>query len=82
MPKLTRKHPSYRLHKPSGQAIVTLDGKDIYLGPHGTQVSRSEYDRLIGEWLSHGPPPPGTRPIDRTDCQCCHPPVLDVRPEL
>ena len=25
--------PSYRLHKPSGQAVVTLDGRDHYLGP-------------------------------------------------
>jgi hypothetical protein len=24
--------PSYRLHKPSGQAVVTINGKDIYLG--------------------------------------------------
>jgi len=54
MPKLTRKLPSYRLHKPSGQAIVTLDGRDIYLGSHGTPASRAEYDRLVGEWLAHG----------------------------
>src|SRR3954454_8363440 len=32
MPRLTKKLPSYRLHKPSGQAIVSLDGKDFYLG--------------------------------------------------
>ena len=24
--------PSYRLHKPSGQAVVTLNGRDHYLG--------------------------------------------------
>ena len=23
--------PSYRRHKPSGQAVVTLNGRDIYL---------------------------------------------------
>src|SRR5262249_42641764 len=29
---MPRRHrtPSYRLHKPSGQAVVTLDGRDIY----------------------------------------------------
>jgi integrase len=54
MPKLVRRHPSYRLHKPSGQAVVTLDGKDHYLGPHGAEASRVEYDRLIAEWLAHG----------------------------
>jgi integrase len=46
--------PSYRHHKPSGQAVVTLGGKDHYLGRHGSAESRAEYDRLIGEWLAQG----------------------------
>jgi integrase len=46
--------PSYRCHKPTGQAVVTFDGRDIYLGRYGTQASRSQYDRLIGEWLAGG----------------------------
>ena len=46
--------PKHRKHKRSGQAIVTLSGKDFYLGPHGTNASKLEYDRLIGEWLTHG----------------------------
>ena len=46
--------PSYRHHKPSGQAVVTVSGKDVYLGPHGANVSRDEYDRVIGEWLAAG----------------------------
>jgi hypothetical protein len=46
--------PSYHLHKPSGQAVVTLDGRDIYLGKHDTPESRREYDRLIAEWLANG----------------------------
>ena len=46
--------PKYRKHKRSGQAIVTLSGKDFYLGPHGTNASKLEYDRLIGEWLANG----------------------------
>ena len=46
--------PKYRKHKRSGQAIVTLSGKDFYLGPHGTKASKLEYDRLIGEWLANG----------------------------
>jgi integrase len=46
--------PSYRLHKPSGQAVVTLDGRDVYLGRHGTPQSRAEYDRLLAEWLANG----------------------------
>ncbi|WP_406701308.1 hypothetical protein V5E97_36470 [Singulisphaera sp. Ch08] len=46
--------PSYRLHKPTGQAVVTISGRDFYLGKHGTEASRSEYDRLIAEWLTAG----------------------------
>jgi hypothetical protein len=31
MPRLMNKAPSYCRHKASGQAVVTLGGKDIYL---------------------------------------------------
>ena len=37
MPRLVRTLPKYRKHKASGQAVVTLNGRDHYLGPHGTQ---------------------------------------------
>lgn len=53
MPRLTRSVPKYRKHRASGQAIVTLDGRDFYLGPHGTKASRIEYDRLVGEWITN-----------------------------
>jgi integrase len=46
--------PKYRRHKPTGQAVVTIDGQDIYLGKHGTAASRHEYDRIIGEWMAAG----------------------------
>ena len=46
--------PSYRLHKQTGRAVVTIDGHDHYLGKHGTVKSRGEYERLLGEWLSKG----------------------------
>jgi integrase len=51
--------PSYRLHRQSGQAIVTLtDGlggrKDILLGQFDTVESRTEYARVIGEWEATG----------------------------
>jgi integrase len=46
--------PSYRLHKASGQAVVTLSGRDFYLGRYGTPESRAEYDRRIAEWLAGG----------------------------
>lgn len=54
MPKLTNKIPSYRKHRASGKAIVTLDGKDFYLGNHGTRRSKREYEKLVSEWLARG----------------------------
>jgi hypothetical protein len=46
--------PKYSKHKASGQAVVSLNGRDCYLGPHGTKASKTEYDRVIGEWLASG----------------------------
>ena len=54
MPRLNRSLPTYRKHKPSGQAVVTLNGRDYYLGPHGTKVSKLKYDRIVAEYLSSG----------------------------
>jgi integrase len=51
---MQRKTPSYCLHKASGQAVVRIDGKDHYLGIHGSAESYREHDRLIAEWLSNG----------------------------
>lgn len=51
MPKRSKRIPSYRLHKASGQAVVTLNGKDHYLGEYDTEQSKEKYDRLIAEWL-------------------------------
>jgi integrase len=49
---MPRRVPSYRCHKPSGQAVVTLDGRDHYLGRHGSTESRRAYDRLVAEYLA------------------------------
>src|SRR5262245_45201057 len=54
-----KRDPSYRLHKASGQAIVTLpDGiggrRDILLGQYGTAASRKEYRRVLAEWEAKG----------------------------
>jgi len=45
IPRLTNSSPKYRKHRASDRAIVTLNGKDHYLGPHGTKASKAEYDR-------------------------------------
>ena len=59
MPKSTPTPPKYRHHKPSGRAIVTLNGRDHYLGKWRTRESLVEYQRLIGEWIAgNGQSPP------------------------
>lgn len=53
--------PSYRLHRPSGRAVVTLNGKDHYLGAFGSAESKTEYQRLISEWLARHKAPQAPR---------------------
>jgi hypothetical protein len=64
--------PSCRRHRPSGQAVVTLDDKDHYLGPFRSTASHEAYNRLVCERLVSGrhlrtPQAAGWHP--------CHPPV-------
>lgn len=54
MPRYVNAVPKYRKHRASGQAVVTILGRDHYLGPHGTKVSRDAYDRLIAAFLAAG----------------------------
>jgi integrase len=51
--------PSYRLHKQSGQAVVTLPNvlggrRDYLLGKYYTPESRLEYARVLAEWEATG----------------------------
>jgi integrase len=59
MPFLVERIPKYCKHKASGQAVVTIGGKDHYLGPWNSKASRAEYDRIIGEWIANGRRPLG-----------------------
>ena len=47
--------PKYRRHKASGQAVVTLNSQDHYLGKYNSTKSRQVYRKLIAQWLM----PPG-----------------------
>ena len=65
--------PTYRHHKQSGQAIVTLaDGmggrRDVLLGKYGSPESRAEYARVIAEWEAAGRrlPVAESKPADLT----------------
>lgn len=41
--------PTYRLHKPTGLAVVTVKGKDRYCGPFGSPESFARYGALLAE---------------------------------
>ncbi len=42
--------PKYRLHKARNCGVVTIDGKNHYLGRYGSPESHEKYSRLIAEW--------------------------------
>jgi hypothetical protein len=52
--------PTLRRHKPSKQGVVTLNGRDFYLGHWSDGQKqppldvRTAYDALIAEWLVNG----------------------------
>ena len=50
--------PSLRYHI-SGQAVVSIGGRDFYLGKHGTAGSAAKYAVLIGLYQSGGLQLPG-----------------------
>jgi integrase len=64
--------PSLRRHKPSARGVVTLNGRDIYLG-HWPADRRKppvevqqNYDRAIAEWLAVGRQPATPTKYDLT----------------
>ena len=62
-----RSVPSYRLHRQSGQAVVTLPDptgrrRDVLLGRYGSEESRAEYTRVIAAWQSSSGRVPTPRP--------------------
>ena len=63
--------PAYRLHKSSGQAVVTVStpsGKrrDWYLGIYGSPESHAEYARLLATLAAGHPALPETGGLDIT----------------
>lgn len=46
-----KKKPAYLYHKATGQARVRIDGKDHYLGQHGSDESHARYDDLVAAWV-------------------------------
>lgn len=63
MARTVRKIPSYRLHKARNLAVVSFNGRNIYLGPYGSPESRREYDRVVQEWLASERQAPVAKPV-------------------
>ncbi|WP_413430906.1 tyrosine-type recombinase/integrase [Crateriforma spongiae] len=53
MPRKRSTAPGYRYHV-SGQAVVTLDGRNFYLGEHGSPQSWAKYYALLAEYNANG----------------------------
>ncbi len=56
---MTLRVPKYRLHNGSGQALVEIGGRRVYLGKHNSPESREKYRRLVAELMS----PKGVGPV-------------------
>ena len=55
MPRTSiQRPPKYSRHKATGQAVVNLGGRTIYLGKYNSKPSRDEYQRLITLWVQGG----------------------------
>lgn len=59
------KIPKYCLHKATGQAVVWLGKRCVYLGKYGSVASKEEYERQIRDWLARGKEvgPPSEMPL-------------------
>src|SRR4051812_4403000 len=70
--------PSLRRHRPTSQGVVTLNGRDRYLGTWPANMAapppavQARYDALIAEWLAAGrtfsPAPPPAAPPAPPGC--------------
>jgi integrase len=65
MPSANRP-PTYRLHKARNCAVVTIDGRNHYLGGFGSAESHEKYARLIAEWRGNGKHLLPTKPVRPT----------------
>jgi len=50
----SRRVPSLRTHKASGQAYVVLSGKAIYCGKPQTPAAEQRYHQALAEWMAAG----------------------------
>ena len=56
MPILKNRPPKYRLHKGVNQAIVSFQGKVVYLGVYGSPASHKKYQEILLQWHQQNSP--------------------------
>lgn len=49
---MPKRPPKYSHHKPTGQALVRINGKSHYLGEFNSPLSHKRYETLIAKWLA------------------------------
>src|SRR5688572_18177823 len=62
-----KSQPAYRRHKARNCAVVTIDGKNHYLGPWQSPESHEQYAALIAEWRRNNGTLPATPAVARGD---------------
>ena len=67
MPRTSRP-PSYRFHKARNCAVVTIHGKNHYLGEYGSPESHEGYARLITQWRARVDAPEASLPLTVNGC--------------
>ncbi len=67
MPRLTISIPKYRLHRASGQAVVTLNGRDFYLGKYNSQKQQRRVQPINCRVADERSPAPYLTTIEFTD---------------
>ena len=50
----SKRIPSFRHHKATGQGYVVLNGTHIYLGRYETPETQQKYHQVIAEWCANG----------------------------
>ena len=58
MPRLYHRPPKYGRHEGTKQAIVSINGKRLYLGPYGSVESHQRYRRVVEDWEKNRQPAP------------------------
>ncbi|MEQ8850058.1 site-specific integrase [Botrimarina sp.] len=64
MPRLFHRPPKYCLHRGTKQAVVSLAGQRVYLGPYGSEQSHEKYRQVLQDWhrRRHEQTPGGQQP--------------------